>query len=618
MKALASICLVLGLLAPVHGSAQTRLDPLFGEPQLVAPRPPAEIALEAFAAKVVAEQIAPGTALAPLGLTLAAAPIGRDRLQIIRFDQTYRGVPVHGEGGQITVVLRDGEDLVLTRGTLVDPERSYIGLSNPSGVLRARRAMRRQWVAEGGQRPFRLTRPELVALPHLGRMAYRATVWQRSFARSRDSLATILVDARSGALITLRRHQAEAEVLATRIDDAPRSMTLTLHGDLPSKQIGPTLDFSDPEGVTCNGPWTPARMGDARRMSVLSFEGSGGDAFAHFTTARCLNGGEAPFLGASPGPVATLPLQVYAQDLFVKTQRAMAAMDPLMGALQSHGAAVPYAWDHHPAVNGIQHRAPLVLVVNASSGWFTDAPGKFKYIRVHEQDAEALDLPVPHPLVVHCRDVAGTRVDCPDPAAVGGPMQDVAFIGVRAQAPLHTNILFHELGHYYDQYASFGLNGEMAEILAQVISLYLMVKVYALDHQLTGLDNGSCELNFLITHSPGVVVHPDCVTDLDQVSRQIEFIGTSGRTVQSFTQGFWSLLWGVSCEITAGVLSCQGSGQVDDTYHDRWMAALLFALHLGNDLTPVELWDAIALYIDTNFPQDSQTLARVRALHGLQ
>ncbi|MEM7188158.1 MAG: hypothetical protein AAF439_00985, partial [Pseudomonadota bacterium] len=298
---------------------------------------------------------------------------------------------------------------------------------------------------------------------------------------------------------------------------------------------------------------------------------------------------------------------------FVKTRRAMALIDPLMGELVSHGAEHPYSWDHHPSTPQQIHRSPLISVVNASSAWQNSSPGIYYLVTVHQPDFEAMGLPVPHPLIVHCRD-GSQQVDCGD-AGAEGPLQYVSFIGINAPAPYQTRTLFHEMGHYYDTFNTYGLSGENFEIIPQLFSLYLHRRVYDLDYQITGNAAVNCSLSTLVGHSAGRVVHPDCIFDTDDISTMPVFDGEY--TVQSFTQGYWSLLNGVSCTLNGDTLNCGEPGGLAADYPDRWMEALLFALQVGNELTFTEIWEAMALFIDANYPGDSARLQTVRSLHGL-
>lgn len=560
--------------------------------------------------------LGPGAAEVLDALRPAGPAFRNGKVALVKLRQDWRGIPIHGDAADLVLIL--GEDGAITgmRGRLYDGSEEMSGGAAPISTLRGRRAVALRWREDGGDTAFRIENLQLVALLEEGRLAWRGRITLPFMQTSRRTAGVVLVDAISGALIAIEDRPAEARALVTHVDDDPRDTEVVLRDGLVSKPLDNTLDFSAADGVDCgNGAWRAVRLGDGTRRSLLSFEGTDGSSFRHFTTARCASGGaEAPFTGGSEGPADELPLQVYAQDLFAKTETALALIDPLMGELFTHGTTHPYSWDHHPGTPDIAHRPPLVNVVDASSDWMSNAPGIFHHIRVAETDAAVADLPIAHPLVVHCRNGSGVQVDCGSPGA-GVPAVDVAFMGVSAATPFQTRTLLHEIGHYYDMYNSFGISGENGEIIPQLFALYLSKRIYDLDYQITSNPDLTCDLAALISHSAGQVVHPDCISNFDQISQVASFSGPY--TVQSFTQGYWSLLHATSCEIAGGALSCETGAGAPPEYPDRWMEALLFAMQAGNELSLTEIWDLMAVFIAANYPQDNQRLARARALHGL-
>jgi hypothetical protein len=539
------------------------------------------------------------------------------RIGIVRLTQSYRGLPIHKGREDIALIVRDGTQVVRVRGALIDQTEEYAGLTNRMPVTLAQDAIAAHWADAVAGGSFDVGPVRLVALPHLKQVAYAGEVTTPVLTSSRSLEGTVLVDATTGDLIAIEDRPAEARALVTEIDDDPRNLNLEFRDGLPTHILGNVLDFSDHGEIDCSpGAWRPVRIGDATRHAVVSFDGSSGSAISHFEGAQCVSDTRTTdFAGGTPGPVNSLNDQLLAQDEFVKTRLAMALIDPLMGEMFSHGSEHPYSWTHHPSTPDIMHRGPLINVVNASSAWFNNQPGIYRLVRLTEVDTDTLDLPVPHPLVFHCRNQDHAQVSCDDPAADGPAFQYVSLLGARAAPPFHTRTLFHEIGHYYDNFNVYGVSGDNAEIIAQLFALYLHRRIYDLDYRLTGNPDVECSLSALVSHSAGLVVHPDCITDLDQISGAIVFNGPY--TVRSFTQAYWSLLFGVACTTSGGTLNCDVPGGLAADYPDRWMEALLFALQIGNDLDPVEIWDAMALFVDANYPQESDILAAVRALHGL-
>ncbi|MFV0473014.1 MAG: hypothetical protein ACK5MQ_02055 [Pikeienuella sp.] len=595
-------------------------DPLFSLPP-ASEVPPEDAALAAFRdfARTHPEAVGlTGDVEAALAeVTTGPPPFRNRRIGVLRLAQTYRGLPVRKGRADIVLITREGAEVLRLRGALLDQSADYSGLTDRISATKARRAMARHWAETVGGRGFRVGPARLAALPELRRIAYVGEITTPFASSSRVIEGTVLIDAATGDPIAIEDRPVEARALVAQIDDDPRNMNLVFRDGLPTETLGNVIDFSDPPGIDCNPiGWRPARLGDATRQAVVSFEGTDGSAVAHFEGVACVSGGGvADFAGGAPGPATRLNDQLLAQDEFAKTRLAIALIDPLMGEMFSHGSEHPYSWDHHPSTPDIAHRAPLLNVVNASAAWFNDQPGIFRFVKLSEADADALDLPAPHPLVFHCRDGSNAQVACDDPAADGPAFQYMSLLGARAAPPFHTRTLFHEIGHYYDNFNDYGVSGDNAEIVAQLFALYLHRRIYDLDYRITGNADVECSLSALVSHSAGVVVDPTCVADLNQISGEIDFDGPY--TVRSFTQAWWSLLFGVSCTLSGGALICDQPGALAADYPDRWMEALLFALQTGNDLEPVELWDAMALFIDANYPQENARLATVRALHGL-
>lgn len=538
-------------------------------------------------------------------------------IALVHLAQSYRDIPVHGDRARISFVLRDETQVLRIFGGLIDQSEDYDGLTGQLSAGEARQSIEEHWINDSPGGTFDVGPIRLVALPDRQQVAFAGEISSPLFTSSRTIEATVLINAASGDLIAIEDRPAEARVLATRTDDDPRDMDLVFYDDQPTRILGNSIDFSDHPDIDCNpAGWRPVRMGDDTRLAVVSFDGLSGSTMSHFIAPQCATGGQtADFTGGgAPGPVDDLNEQQYAQDIFVKTRVAMSFIDPLMGEMVSHGASHPYSWDHPPSTPDMIHRGPALDVVNASAAWFDSSPGINKLAELSEADTDALDLPLPHPLVIHCRNGSGAQVDCDAPDA-GPPLQFMSLIGVRAPPPFQSRTLYHEIGHYYDRFNAYGISGDNGEIIAQLFALYLHRRVYDLDYRLTENPSVECSLSTLVSHSAGTVVHPQCITDSDQISTEIEFEGPY--TVRSFTQAYWSLLNAVSCTAAGGVLSCDEAGSVPPEYADRWMEALLFALQVGNDLEPVEIWDAMALFIDANYPQDNQRLQTVRALHGL-
>ena len=127
--------------------------------------------------------------------------------------------------------------------------------------------------------------------------------------------------------------------------------------------------------------------------------------------------------------------------------------------------------------------------------------------------------------------------------------------------------------------------------------------------------DGECRLGLLVSHSAGLVMHPDCIDEPSDIAQFAPF-EPGEYSVPSFTQAYWSLLFGVECSSSGNSVTCDVPNNPVE-YADRWMEALLFTLQIGNDQEPVELWDNMAIFIAANYPTDSNLLTSVRAIHGL-
>lgn len=537
-----------------------------------------------------------------------------NRISIVRFVQSYREIPVYGGSQHVALVVIDSTDVVKISGDFVDEKLTYRGFERRISHNDAEKAMRRHWAEQVSSGEIFIRSLREVAVPESLTIAFVAEVSTPIFSSSRAIQGSIVVDAESGELLGIHNRPAEALVRGFELVDDPFSETLVIHENLPAHQVDNTVHFEPHIVLDCQPlSWVDIRMGDSIRSTVLNLNGSDTSGAQNITVGRCSSGSpEEAFLG---GLVldGVVPTTIYAQDLMVKLQRAFSFIDPLMGDLFTHGSTHPYSWNHHPDVPEIAHRAPVMLAVNSSGGWVNGAPGIYFNIWASQQDTDALDFPVPHPLVF---------VSAP-------PEQHFSLIVIRADVPFHTRTLFHEIGHYYDSFNSYGTSSdnEPREILAQLFSLFIHRKVYAeLSYTLTEMSNatsgagatiiGPCSLSALISHSAGQVVHPDCIQNEDQIARSIN-VTNNGYRIQAFTQAFWSLLFGVSCTGEGSMIDCTVPDDLPTDYEDRWMEALLFTLQLGNEQSFVEVWENMEIFIQANYPSDLELLQSVREFHGL-
>ncbi len=550
-------------------------------------------------------------------LSLGPQTFRNKGISIVRFTQKYRDLPIHGDDQHIALVVANETDVVKIHGKFVNEKQTFRGYKNRITRNQAVQAMRFHWASQVAPGNVIIDNIRQVAVAKNSTVAFMGDVSTPIFSLSRQLQGSILADAESGSFLSIENRPAKAEVRGFELDDNPFTQTLVLHDGLPAKQLNNTVHFEPHPALDCQPPsWVNIRMGDATRHAVTNWEGTDGSTVSHFSVGRCSSGSpEESFLDGGIEPDGTVGLTTYAQDLFVKAQKAMAAIDPLMGDLVTHGGTHPYTWNHHPHVSSIAHRAPVVTVVNSS--WIGSHAGVFEEFLVAQVDVDALDLPVPHPLVFYCRDSDGNPISC-DNAEAGPPMQRISMVGVGVSFPFQTRILFHEMGHYYDNYNAHGVSGDNAEIIGQLFALFLHRKLYPdIDYKLTTVGlNGTCDLGILIGHAAGTVVHPDCVNNLDQIAQSIN-VTDQGYSIKSFTQAFWSLLFSVSCTLNGNVVNCDVPNSLYTNYEDRWMEALLFALQLGNEQSHVELWDNMALFIETNYPSEVERLQVVRELHGL-
>jgi hypothetical protein len=98
-------------------------------------------------------------------------------LQIHRYAQRYRGLPIHGPGSEIAIVTAEDQGAISLIATVVDPRVVYLGTEN--GILceePAAQAMLAAWAAQFPGSNASLGPLELVAVPWLRTLAYRATV----------------------------------------------------------------------------------------------------------------------------------------------------------------------------------------------------------------------------------------------------------------------------------------------------------------------------------------------------------------------------------------------------------------------------------------------------------
>jgi hypothetical protein len=553
------------------------------------------------------------------------------RISIVRFVQTYHSIPMYGRSQYITLVVIDKKDVLKISGRILDEKQHYRGLSNPISLEIAIESMRNHWTKQHTDVDIFVRDVRKVALPDKQMIGYVGEISKRIFTSSRLIQGEVIIDAETGGLVLINEltekaeinvKNVEAKVIGLQLKDNPRTETKRIFTGVPAKVFGDfsTIHFEANPELDCDDVWwTDYRMGNDTRFTILDFkntDGSNASLIANITVDACLfDPSVPPFFNSSTidflGNVLVTP-GFLAQDLIVKADRILNAIDPMMGELVQFGtfdldSEHPYLWDHHPDVTESFHQSPFIIVINSSSEFTDNNPGIFKGIWASEEDTESLDLPLPHPTVYV-------------PRGGGSKEQYIDVVCVRSPMPFHTHTFFHEMGHYYDNHNTFGiLDGDLQEIVPQLFSLYLHRKLYPkLPYTLATLsEEGHCSLSYLIHQNAGLVVHPDCVDEQSDIAQSIE-VSNDGYSIRAFTQAFWSLLFGVSCSADSIPIECDQPDNLPNNYEDRWMEALLFALQMGNFQGLVEFWDNMEIFISLNYPQDLDLLQSVRAFHGIQ
>jgi len=597
-------------------------------------------------------------ALAPA----AGAVLVDKNVKIYRYDQSYRGLRVAGPEAMVSVMIAGDRDVRSILGGFVDQRPEYAGLEGGITEATARQMALAAWKAHAGGPPR--SRPggaggqpqigALVALPPgpgVGRLqkvavpeheaiAWRAEILGPGLSAADTILGQVLLAATDGAVLAVAPASAAvaATVRAHEMKDDPFTTAKKKYPNVPATIYGNTVNLSpsvvgSSGAVTC----TPAssreyRLGDSQRLTVFDFAKSLDDP--KIRTVEACSQDPAPFFGAS----LASSNRFRAQDMLVKTNAALAVLDPLKGEMVTHGAAHTYSWDHHPDVPEIIHRPTLALFANHGEG-SDGCDGNSGIIRQHWAEEgsvwfDPLETPVWHPGIFTA-----------DHKAL------VAEISVCSTS--FNGSLFHEIGHYYDAFSAYGVLGEsgpgyseccldrpnearaMAESIAQLFSLFLMERLYGdLNYTLSAMPDAddACKLSALTSHMPGSIVHPDCIDDADLIWTLNEKRPTGNNAtfgcnpsgnaydVHAQSQAFWSLLFGRQCSVTPqnGVACARAHTPLPGGYSVRWMEALLAALEMGNLHSFVSLWDNIEAYIGANYPADLSFLQSVRALHGLE
>ncbi|MDH3501299.1 MAG: hypothetical protein OEL69_02175 [Nitrosopumilus sp.] len=535
-------------------------------------------------------------------------------ISICRFEQTYRKLPVYGRSQYITLAVVNKRDVRKISGQIINEQESYHGLKNSISKLESLKLIKKYWVQHFPDTEVFVRDVQKVVIPEKKIIGFKGEICKRIFSSSRMIQGIVIIEAETGDLVLLNDFRAEATVRGLEMKDNPQTDARINFDNIPATQFGNTIHFENNPLLDCNPPtWLDFRMGNKTRYTILDFNGTDGNNTNQFTVGGCSSGAPPPrFLN---NLLSDQNFRFIAQDLIVKINHALAAIDPLMGELITHGSSHSYSWNHHPDVPDIVHRSPLIFALNST----IDNPGEYISTWISEDDTKNLELPNPHPLTYVCRNANDEIVSCSDPNATKKE-QYASIIYLKTKFPFWTRTLFHELGHYYDDFNTHGfLVDDLREIVPQLFSLYLHRKLYPdLIYTLSTMsEEACCNLQHLISHSAGLVVHPDCIDDLTDISQSIKLEG-NGYTVKSFTQAYWSLLFGVSCSIENNSVVCVQPNNLPSDYEDRWMEALLFAMQMGNEQSLVEFWENMELFIESNYPDDLNLIQSARALHGLQ
>jgi hypothetical protein len=544
-------------------------------------------------------------------------------LVVHRYAQRYRGYPISGPDEVVSLTSVDGA-VISVVGAFMDSSIELAGFEDP--IDRQRAAALALTHAE---RDAELVELELVAMSELETMAWMATV-EGSTGRVHIALA-----ADTGELLSERSTAANDS-----FDHHPVSINAYELGDDPGTTT--TAMFYNQPGSSWTGSWN-AQYGWLLRM--------GTDRLLPFSLGFNNNSVPSTSLTQQLWPNTNVPYSAFVatpasnanafrtQNLFHKVNAALDELDT------RHS---PFGWDHPPGSPfGVFTPRPLNLITNID---------KIPDYTFCDEDSDCASNDCEEGYC-HCADdsdCSGTMRCLSAPVHVfgSGPNDDVCremdFCeygqakgvysgcspnGAQLQVPypgVQTSCLyscdgvsqttFHELGHYVDDQATYGIMGSsvnsntcvygttdeaipLRETLSDMTALYLVKQLYSVDYTASATDE-PCTFDSLI-QSTNKIHNSTCISAASQLGwwpddqanisdEDGECDYYDGYRVRSVSQAVWAWLnrrtCGTSSPYTCYMLLVGGDGS-------EFMDGMIYAMGLSNAQSYETFFENIETYI---------------------
>jgi hypothetical protein len=554
--------------------------------------------------------------VSPEDLDLVPARVFRalaGKLELLRFDQRYRGIPVYGPDGTVRVTLAPGGAIAFD-GAIVDGRQVWANLDQHASEDAARRSILAHAAERSGlpEEEMEVAGLRRVAVPRVQRIGWVGTV--RSGI---GHVATIVVDADPNAglpLPILHAEHIEAAGLVNEVDigvlaEDPASDVFGLPEQTAG--LGELFDGGPLRGSTRG---TEVIVGTER---VVGYDASGAMSLNGLNIVPPLVSGTAAF-DAMPGTVAYDVQNHYvrAQSFYSFADRYMAGVWESLNTASSFppGAFAPRVmlWIR-PGFNACGDASFCVNVIPLEG-------------MLQEDIAEEYEQPL------------------------GGPdFESLGYIAIETEGvPAH--ILAHEFGHIVDLFAApytidagLGCTGapscapscqldttEEAPTLREAVAQLFAIAATSSLYPVATFDN--CDPLLYISLGDDGVPHSDaCRSDgepyshflpfpcppgstgfcdhefdvgLDDMDQPTGLCGTSkGYRVDSVHQAFWEVFHGQSCAATPPYTCTPMTLPAGLSASDAFMPALLYGLRVDAK-TFHQFVDAFATHVSCNLGAD--------------
>lgn len=514
------------------------------------------------------------------------------KIEIVRFHQFYRGIPIVGSGATISVARTTTGEVVTFSGPIVD---SNVDLEAWNARLKpALNLLPAQDRA----------RAQLVVLAEQGIYAYRVEDQPGGIGEPEERF----FHAATGKEVLRRSLSAQSS-----FDHATLNLVMA-HQQTNNPGTTGIVGFAGLRGSTYGKPIFSnirLRMGD-ERLIVYDMQLHNELPAVVPTTWLFSPGTSSPygiFGNADPNSFV-----FRTQDAFVRASKALSYLDPVMS---------PFGWDHDPASPfGIFTAAPLTLIANVDGT--PDAADSEPDFCHGGLGATALAT------------FGGWGDTREHPYPTNAYRQSAIVL-----CSPNLGVIFHELGHYIDDHSTYSILGTgvttntcrwdtpdeghaLRETVADMFGLYLTRKLYpALPYTLS---TASPACNFQSIGRGSFLVHdPACMSkpqeagwfdnDRPHASLSQACMPTQGYRLRSVVQASWAYLHGKLC-LREAPYTCGLSFVTPSA--DHFAEAMIYALHLTNQHSYKSFFQSMWVYLWANYSNKEYTRFRaIFANYGL-